>query len=86
LGLRTLLKNQLQIEYKLGTVSATYITGDFEITGDFPPSTRDGDGGFIIGDFKSQVISIFTVISRKITGDFCYLLLLENTIVSANHR
>jgi hypothetical protein len=23
---------------------------------------------------------------EKITGDFCYLLLLENTIVSANHR
>ena len=26
-----------------------------------PPSTRDGDGGFIAGDFKSTVISIFTV-------------------------
>jgi hypothetical protein len=34
LGLRTLLENHLQSEYKLGTVSATYITGDFEITGD----------------------------------------------------
>ena len=30
-----------------------------------PPSTRDGDGGFITGDFKAHVISIFTVISRK---------------------